>query len=169
MRLRRAAPGLTQRQTAGCHAPALFCHGLQDSLIGHAHSVRLEELYAGDCRLMLVDGDHNDPRPAEFFDRCQGFFLQVLQGGGVKEQHHLFHAQDLRNPFGAEHSARLDERSRRRSAELEAQASRARSAAEADARFHATRSTEPAAPPPEEAPQVEEAASRTRAAADAPE
>ena len=44
----------------------------QDSLIGHAHSVRLEELYAGDCRLMLVDGDHNDPRPAEFFDRCQG-------------------------------------------------------------------------------------------------
>lgn len=77
------------RQTAGfdirnlspiAHAdstfiPALFVAGEQDDFILPHHSQRIYERYGGDKNLILVEGDHNSPRPKFLFDSV-GIFLQ---------------------------------------------------------------------------------------------
>jgi len=79
----------------GLHVPALFVHGQQDELVGAEHSRELREAYAGDSRLLVVEGGHNDARPMEVFERIRRFFLTALQGG-LKEPRAMFPSA---NPF----------------------------------------------------------------------
>ena len=58
--------------------PALFAHGKDDDFIPPHHSETLHELYAGDKNYIAIDGDHNSPRPAFFFDSTVIFFCNVL-------------------------------------------------------------------------------------------
>ena len=46
-----------------CFVPAMFVAGDHDDFIGRHHSEALHERYAGDKNIMVVDGDHNSPRP----------------------------------------------------------------------------------------------------------
>jgi hypothetical protein len=55
--------------------PALFVAGNDDDFIRPHHSERLYQEYGGEPKqLLLVPGDHNDPRPPEMFDAVQEFF-----------------------------------------------------------------------------------------------
>eukprot|EP00968_Pinguiococcus_pyrenoidosus_P027746 scaffold7442_cov258-Pinguiococcus_pyrenoidosus.AAC.4 len=58
-----------------CFIPALFCAGRGDDFITPSHSQRLHDAYPGDKNIILVDGDHNSPRPKFMFDSA-GIFLQ---------------------------------------------------------------------------------------------
>jgi len=64
-------------ETSFC--PALFAHGRDDDFIDKRHSERLCAKYAGDHKPLLVfNGDHNSPRPSEFFDDVELFFQQTM-------------------------------------------------------------------------------------------
>ena len=68
-----------ERVANATFCPALFAHGDEDDFIDKAHSARLREKYAGDSKPLLVfDGDHNSPRPADFFDDVELFFRQTM-------------------------------------------------------------------------------------------
>ena len=68
-----------ERVANATFCPALFAHGDEDDFIDKAHSARLREKYAGDSKPLLVfDGDHNSPRPANFFDDVELFFRQTM-------------------------------------------------------------------------------------------
>ena len=71
--LRQCAP---IRHVDRCFVPALFVHGRDDVFIKSHHSADLHERYAGDKNLVVVDGDHNTPRPRFLFDSA-GIFLQT--------------------------------------------------------------------------------------------
>ena len=62
--------------------PALFAHGTDDTFILPHHSEILHDAYAGDKNLIMIDGDHNSPRPAFFFDSTIIFFMNTLQPPG---------------------------------------------------------------------------------------
>lgn len=72
-----------------CFVPALLAHGKDDRLIPTAHSERILEEYAGDCKLLLVSGDHNDLRPLHFKKAARWFFKELLKGG-IKTPEDLF-------------------------------------------------------------------------------
>jgi hypothetical protein len=61
-----------------CFIPALFAAGKEDTFIVPAHAQALHEKYAGDKNLVLVDGDHNSPRPQYFLDSVGIFFYNTL-------------------------------------------------------------------------------------------
>ena len=61
-----------------CFIPALFTAGKEDTFIVPAHAQALHEKYAGDKNLVLVDGDHNSPRPSYFLDSVGIFFYNTL-------------------------------------------------------------------------------------------
>ena len=46
-----------------CLIPAMFVAGEHDGFISKRHSERLHARYAGDKNIVIVDGDHNSPRP----------------------------------------------------------------------------------------------------------
>lgn len=62
-----------------CFIPALFVAGENDQFVAPSHSRKLYEKYAGDKNLVLVEGDHNSPRPLYLFDSIAIFLQTTLQ------------------------------------------------------------------------------------------
>jgi len=58
-----------------CFTPAMFVAGEHDDFINKRHSELLHDKYAGDKNLVVVDGDHNSPRP-RFLLQSACLFLQ---------------------------------------------------------------------------------------------
>jgi len=59
--------------------PALFVHGQHDDFIHPRHSEAIHARYAGDKNLIIVEGDHNSPRPKFMFDSVSIFLQTCLQ------------------------------------------------------------------------------------------
>lgn len=62
-----------------CFIPALFVAGEHDDFIKKHHSEQLYEKYAGDKNIIIVEGDHNSPRPKFMFDSAAIFLQTCLQ------------------------------------------------------------------------------------------
>jgi hypothetical protein len=62
-----------------CFIPALFVAGEHDDFIKKHHSEAIYEKYAGDKNLIIVEGDHNSPRPKFMFDSASIFLQTCLQ------------------------------------------------------------------------------------------
>ena len=62
-----------------CFIPALFVAGEHDDFIKKHHSEQLHEKYAGDKNIIIVEGDHNSPRPKFMFDSASIFLSTCLQ------------------------------------------------------------------------------------------
>lgn len=62
-----------------CFIPALFVAGEHDDFIKKHHSEELHAKYAGDKNLIVVEGDHNSPRPKFLFDSASIFLQSCLQ------------------------------------------------------------------------------------------
>jgi len=62
-----------------CFIPALFVAGEHDDFIKKHHSEELYAKYAGDKNLIIVEGDHNSPRPKFMFDSASIFLQTCLQ------------------------------------------------------------------------------------------
>lgn len=62
-----------------CFIPALFVAGEHDDFIKKHHSEQLYEKYAGDKNIIIVEGDHNSPRPKFMFDSAAIFLQACLQ------------------------------------------------------------------------------------------
>lgn len=62
-----------------CFIPALFVAGEHDDFIAKHHSEEIYEKYAGDKNLIIVEGDHNSPRPKFMFDSVSIFLQTCLQ------------------------------------------------------------------------------------------
>ena len=62
-----------------CFIPALFIAAEGDDFVAPHHTKKLHEAYAGDKNLVMVDGDHNSPRPNFFQDSASIFFMNTLQ------------------------------------------------------------------------------------------
>jgi pimeloyl-ACP methyl ester carboxylesterase len=62
-----------------CFIPALFVAGEHDDFIKKHHSEDLHSKYAGDKNLIIVEGDHNSPRPKFMFDSASIFLQTCLQ------------------------------------------------------------------------------------------
>ncbi len=62
-----------------CFVPALFVHAKGDTFVKPSHSDALFKKYAGDKKIMLVNGDHNSVRPSYFKDSAAIFFYNRLQ------------------------------------------------------------------------------------------
>mmetsp|Transcript_17362 Transcript_17362/g.22536 ORF Transcript_17362/g.22536 Transcript_17362/m.22536 type:complete len:443 (+) Transcript_17362:114-1442(+) len=62
-----------------CFIPALFVAGAEDDFIHPRHSSQIHAKYAGDKNLVLVEGDHNSPRPQFMFDSVAIFLQSYLQ------------------------------------------------------------------------------------------
>jgi len=62
-----------------CFIPALFVAGEHDDFIKKHHSEELYEKYAGDKNIIIVEGDHNSPRPKFMFDSAAIFLQTCLQ------------------------------------------------------------------------------------------
>jgi pimeloyl-ACP methyl ester carboxylesterase len=62
-----------------CFIPALFVAGEHDDFIKKHHSEQIHQVYAGDKNLIIVEGDHNSPRPKFMFDSASIFLQTCLQ------------------------------------------------------------------------------------------
>ena len=62
-----------------CFVPALFAHADNDCLIPPRHTAELASAYGGDCRRVLLSGDHNSPRPRFFVDSATIFLHNALR------------------------------------------------------------------------------------------
>ncbi|KAL3941017.1 MAG: hypothetical protein SGBAC_004558 [Bacillariaceae sp.] len=62
-----------------CFIPALFVAGEHDDFIKKHHAEEIYEKYAGDKNLIIVEGDHNSPRPKFMFDSAAIFLQTCLQ------------------------------------------------------------------------------------------
>lgn len=62
-----------------CFIPALFVAGEHDDFIKKHHSQELHAKYAGDKNLIVVEGDHNSPRPKFLFDSASIFLQSCMQ------------------------------------------------------------------------------------------
>ena len=62
-----------------CFIPALFVAGEHDDFIKKHHSEQLHSKYAGDKNIIIVEGDHNSPRPKFLFDSASIFLQTCLQ------------------------------------------------------------------------------------------
>ena len=70
-----------------CFIPALFVAGEGDDFIKPHHSQEIHQKYAGDKNLVLVEGDHNSPRPRWLYDSATIFLqtsLQIPQDWGLQ-------------------------------------------------------------------------------------
>lgn len=63
------------KQVDSSFVPTLFVAAEADDFIAPHHSQSLHDKYAGDKNLVLVEGDHNSPRPRFLFDSA-AIFLQ---------------------------------------------------------------------------------------------
>lgn len=62
-----------------CFIPALFVAGEHDDFINKRHSEEIHARYAGDKNMIVVEGDHNSPRPKFMFDSVSIFLQTCLQ------------------------------------------------------------------------------------------
>lgn len=62
-----------------CFIPALFVAGEHDDFINKRHSELIHAAYAGDKNMIVVEGDHNSPRPKFMFDSVSIFLQTCLQ------------------------------------------------------------------------------------------
>lgn len=62
-----------------CFIPALFVAGEHDDFIHKRHSQAIHDKYAGDKNIIVVEGDHNSPRPKFMFDSVSIFLQTCLQ------------------------------------------------------------------------------------------
>jgi pimeloyl-ACP methyl ester carboxylesterase len=62
-----------------CFIPVLFVAGEHDDFIKKHHSEALHAKYAGDKNLIIVEGDHNSPRPKFLFDSATIFLQTCMQ------------------------------------------------------------------------------------------
>lgn len=62
-----------------CFIPALFVAGEHDDFINKHHSEAIHAKYAGDKNMIVVEGDHNSPRPKFMFDSVSIFLQTCLQ------------------------------------------------------------------------------------------
>lgn len=62
-----------------CFIPALFVAGEHDDFIKKHHAEAIYDRYAGDKNLIIVEGDHNSPRPKFMFDSASIFLQTCLQ------------------------------------------------------------------------------------------
>ena len=62
-----------------CFIPALFVAGQHDDFINKRHSEEIHAKYAGDKNMIVVEGDHNSPRPKFMFDSVSIFLQTCLQ------------------------------------------------------------------------------------------
>mmetsp|Transcript_2664 Transcript_2664/g.3762 ORF Transcript_2664/g.3762 Transcript_2664/m.3762 type:complete len:390 (-) Transcript_2664:239-1408(-) len=62
-----------------CFIPALFVAGEHDDFINKKHSEAIHAKYAGDKNMIVVEGDHNSPRPKFMFDSVSIFLQTCLQ------------------------------------------------------------------------------------------
>merc|ERR1712032_851656 len=62
-----------------CFIPALFVAGEHDDFINKHHSEAIHAKYAGDKNIIVVEGDHNSPRPKFMFDSVSIFLQTCLQ------------------------------------------------------------------------------------------
>lgn len=62
-----------------CFIPALFVAGEHDDFIKPHHSEAIHAKYAGDKNIIIVEGDHNSPRPKFMFDSASIFLQTCLQ------------------------------------------------------------------------------------------
>ena len=62
-----------------CFIPVLFVAGEHDDFIKKHHSEALHAKYAGDKNLIIVEGDHNSPRPKFLFDSASIFLQSCMQ------------------------------------------------------------------------------------------
>jgi len=62
-----------------CFIPALFVAGEHDDFINKNHSEAIHAKYAGDKNMIVVEGDHNSPRPKFMFDSVSIFLQTCLQ------------------------------------------------------------------------------------------
>lgn len=79
-----------------CDVPALFVHGEHDDFIKPHHSQDICEKYKGSKNLLMVEGDHNDPRPHSCIVACQSFLEKRL---GMKEEWKLLDVASLKHPM----------------------------------------------------------------------
>lgn len=62
-----------------CFIPALLVAGEHDDFIKKHHAEAIYDRYAGDKNLIIVEGDHNSPRPKFMFDSASIFLQTCLQ------------------------------------------------------------------------------------------
>jgi len=62
-----------------CFIPAFFVAGEHDDFIKKHHAEAIYEKYAGDKNIIIVEGDHNSPRPKFMFDSASIFLQTCLQ------------------------------------------------------------------------------------------
>ena len=62
-----------------CFIPALIVAGEHDDFIKKHHAEAIYDKYAGDKNLIIVEGDHNSPRPKFMFDSASIFLQTCLQ------------------------------------------------------------------------------------------
>lgn len=66
------------KHVASCFIPALFAAGSGDKFVPPSHSQLLYDSYAGEKSIHILDGDHNTPRPADFFQITAVFLIAAL-------------------------------------------------------------------------------------------
>jgi len=62
-----------------CFIPAFFVAGEHDDFIKKHHAEAIYKKYAGDKNIIIVEGDHNSPRPKFMFDSASIFLQTCLQ------------------------------------------------------------------------------------------
>jgi hypothetical protein len=62
-----------------CFIPALFVAAQGDHFVSQKHSELLHAVYGGDKNLVVVEGDHNSPRPRFLYDSIGIFLASTLQ------------------------------------------------------------------------------------------
>lgn len=62
-----------------CFIPALFIAAENDNFVTPSHSQKIFDKYGGDKNIMIVEGDHNTPRPIYIYDAISIFLQSVLQ------------------------------------------------------------------------------------------
>ena len=61
-----------------CFIPALFCHAKNDSFVNIHHCKDLYDNYAGDKKILYVNGNHNSTRPKYFRELAADFLYNTL-------------------------------------------------------------------------------------------
>ena len=65
---------------SNCSIPVLFVTAEGDSFVPAHHTKKLFEKYAGeDKQMVVVDGDHNTPRPSTFYQTASAFLTLYLK------------------------------------------------------------------------------------------
>ncbi len=67
-----------------CSMPILFISSKEDNFVKSWHVEKLFDLYAGEKKLIYMKGDHNAPRPKEFYKESANYFKENLENKHMK-------------------------------------------------------------------------------------